>query len=30
MATTIKLTVNGTARVLEVDDPEMPLLVCLQ
>jgi nicotinate dehydrogenase subunit A len=30
MATTIKLTVNGTARVLEVDDPEMPLLYALR
>jgi len=30
MATTVKLTVNGTARVLEVDDPEMPLLYALR
>jgi hypothetical protein len=26
MATTVKLTVNGTPRVLEVNDPDMPLL----
>ena len=30
MATTIKLTVNGTLRALEVDDPEMPLLYALR
>jgi len=30
MATTIKLTVNGTAHVLEVTDPDMPLLYALR
>jgi nicotinate dehydrogenase subunit A len=30
MTTTIKLTVNGTPRALEVDDPEMPLLYALR
>ena len=30
MATTINLTVNGTPRALEVDDPEMPLLYALR
>jgi len=27
MGTTIKLNVNGAVRVLEVDDPDMPLLM---
>ena len=30
MATTIKLTVNGEARALQVDDPDMPLLYALR
>ena len=30
MTTTVKLTVNGTPRTLEVDDPEMPLLYALR
>ena len=30
MSTSIKLTVNGVPRVLEVDDPEMPLLYALR
>ena len=30
MATTIKLTVNGTPRALEVEDPQMPLLYALR
>ena len=30
MTTTIKLTVNGTPRALEVDDPDMPLLYALR
>src|SRR5262249_26074112 len=30
MATTIKFTVNGTPRALDVDDPEMPLLYALR
>ena len=30
MATTINLTVNGTPRALEVDDPQMPLLYALR
>ena len=30
MATTIKLTVNGKARVLHIDDPNMPLLYALR
>jgi nicotinate dehydrogenase subunit A len=30
MTTTVELTVNGTPRALEVDDPEMPLLYALR
>jgi len=30
MATTIKLTVNGEARALQIDDPDMPLLYALR
>jgi nicotinate dehydrogenase subunit A len=30
MATTVKLTVNGTPHVLEVNDPDMPLLYVLR
>ena len=30
MKTSVKLTVNGTPSVLEVDDPEMPLLYALR
>jgi nicotinate dehydrogenase subunit A len=30
MATTIKLSVNGQARTLQVDDPNMPLLYALR
>jgi nicotinate dehydrogenase subunit A len=30
MTTTINLTVNGAAHVLEVDDPDMPLLYALR
>jgi nicotinate dehydrogenase subunit A len=30
MARTVKLTVNGTPRVLEVNDPDMPLLYVLR
>jgi nicotinate dehydrogenase subunit A len=30
MTTAIKLTVNGEARVVEVDDPDMPLLYALR
>jgi nicotinate dehydrogenase subunit A len=30
MTTKIELTVNGTPRVLEVDDPDMPLLYALR
>jgi nicotinate dehydrogenase subunit A len=30
MATTVKLTVNGTPHVLEVTDPDMPLLYALR
>ena len=30
MTTTIKLTVNGEARVLHTDDPNMPLLYALR